>query len=299
MPRILVVDDNPGDRGLAKAFLSELPDLTILEAEDGQAGLDMIGQAPVPDLVLTDLRMPKVDGLELVRTAHQQHPEVPIILMTSFGNEQVAVEALGAGAASYVPKSHLADDLLETAERVMRIARIRHQRKHLNRHLESCEMRFTLDNDPTLIPALIGALQENIERMGFGDENERTRVAMALQEALDNALYHGNLEVSSDLKETDRDAYYELAQQRRDETPYLDRRIHVTVCESRQQVKYVIRDEGPGFNPDTLPDPTLPENMERASGRGLLLIRTFMDQVNHNDTGNQVTLVKLNPNGST
>ncbi|HEY1379785.1 MAG TPA: ATP-binding protein [Gemmataceae bacterium] len=52
-----------------------------------------------------------------------------------------------------------------------------------------------------------------------------------------------------------------------------------------------MRDEGPGFDPATLPDPLDPANLERASGRGLLLIRTFMTEVRHNDRGNEITLV--------
>ena len=54
---------------------------------------------------------------------------------------------------------------------------------------------------------------------------------------------------------------------------------------------YVITDEGPGFDPSSLPDPTDLENLEKASGRGLLLIRTFMDEVQHNDRGNELTMV--------
>ena len=53
----------------------------------------------------------------------------------------------------------------------------------------------------------------------------------------------------------------------------------------------MIRDEGPGFDPTKLPDPTDPANMEKASGRGLLLIRTFMEEVRHNDQGNEITMV--------
>ena len=54
----------------------------------------------------------------------------------------------------------------------------------------------------------------------------------------------------------------------------------------------MIRDEGKGFRPETLPDPTAPQNLERRTGRGLFLIRTFMDEVRHNAVGNEITLVK-------
>lgn len=54
----------------------------------------------------------------------------------------------------------------------------------------------------------------------------------------------------------------------------------------------MIRDEGPGFDSTSLPDPTDPVNLEKVSGRGLLLIRTFMDEVRHNPKGNEIVLVK-------
>ena len=65
-----------------------------------------------------------------------------------------------------------------------------------------------------------------------------------------------------------------------------------TAAISPEEVRYTIRDEGPGFDPGTIPDPTDPANIVKASGRGLLLINTFMDEVSHNETGNEITLIK-------
>ena len=67
---------------------------------------------------------------------------------------------------------------------------------------------------------------------------------------------------------------------------------HALRPESAAEVRFVIRDEGPGFDQSRLADPTDPENWERVGGRGLLLIRTFMDEVWHNPAGNEITLVK-------
>jgi anti-sigma regulatory factor (Ser/Thr protein kinase) len=61
---------------------------------------------------------------------------------------------------------------------------------------------------------------------------------------------------------------------------------------SRQEAEFVIRDEGPGFAPDKLPDPTDTSNLERSSGRGVLLMRAFMDEVSFNAQGNEVTMRK-------
>ena len=154
------------------------------------------------------------------------------------------------------------------------------------------ESHFVLENDPTLIPPLIGHLRENLSRMKLCDGNGVLRVTVALGEAVNNAILHGNLEMSSALREGDTGEYEKLARKRRQQQPYRDRRVHVVARESLTQAEYLIRDEGPGFDPSSLPDPTDPANLEKASGRGLLLIRTFMDRVSHNPTGNEITMLK-------
>jgi anti-sigma regulatory factor (Ser/Thr protein kinase) len=113
---------------------------------------------------------------------------------------------------------------------------------------------------------------------------------MALSEALANAIYHGNLELSSDLKEDG--TFHQEARERSQREPYCLRKVQLTACVEKKWARWVVRDEGPGFDPDAVPDPTDPTNIERPSGRGLLLIRTFMDEVHHNDVGNEITMVK-------
>jgi anti-sigma regulatory factor (Ser/Thr protein kinase) len=83
-----------------------------------------------------------------------------------------------------------------------------------------------------------------------------------------------------------------MAEFRRRRPPYRDRRLHIRARLSRRQAVYVIRDEGPGFDPSTLPDPTDPAHLEMTTGRGLLLIRAYMDGVAFNWDGNQITLTK-------
>ena len=70
--------------------------------------------AACPDLLLTDLDMPLMNGLELVESVRRRFPRVPVVLMTAYGSDEVAARALEAGAASYVPKRNLEKELLET-----------------------------------------------------------------------------------------------------------------------------------------------------------------------------------------
>jgi CheY-like chemotaxis protein len=290
MAKVLVVDDNPMDRRLAGGLV-EKAGQSVAYAGNGKEALDVLGRQTL-DLVLTDLLMPEMDGLELVKEVREKHPLVPVILMTAFGSEEVAIEALRKGAASYVPKRNLAHDLAETMERVLSVSKAGREQQRLLECLTQTESHFLLDNDPSLIPPLIGHLQENLARMKLCDEIGRIRVSVALQEALVNAIHHGNLEVASNLREQDEQAYYGLIEQRRAQKPYRLRRVHIIARESPAEASYIVRDEGPGFDPQSLPDPTDPTNLERCYGRGLLLIRTFMDEVYHNETGNQITLIK-------
>ena len=140
MPKLLIVDDNPEDRELARRCLAPIADLETFEAEDGEQGLAKVVEHG-PDVVLTDLRMPVVDGLALVRQVSEQHPLIAVILMTSRGSELIAAEALAAGATSYVPKANLTELLCDTVESSLTVAAARRERAHVLRYLESSESR--------------------------------------------------------------------------------------------------------------------------------------------------------------
>jgi CheY-like chemotaxis protein len=291
MARILVVDDSAVDRKLAGGLLQKNPEWQVYYASDGAAALQEI-ELHLPDLVLTDLQMPQMNGLELVTKVREDYPMVPIILMTAKGSEEIAVQALQRGAAYYVPEKMLSQELRDVVERTMHTAKESHSQSRLMRRMIHSETMFELENDLSLIPSVVGYLQDIVTQMRTCEETDRLRVGVALEEALLNAYYHGNLEVSSELREHDHSAYYNLAQERSQQDPYRNRRITVQASVTPTESRYTIRDEGPGFNPADLPDPTDPANIERPCGRGLLLMQTFMDAVKYNPTGNEVTMIK-------
>jgi CheY-like chemotaxis protein len=292
MATVLVVDDVAMDRHLAGTLLEEHPGWAAVFAEDGREAIALI-QLDVPDVVVTDLQMPEMNGLELVEAIHRDYAYLPVILMTAHGSEEIAVAALKAGAASYVPKRDLARDLVSTTEKVLETARASRNQQQVLECLVETECRFVLSNDPLRIQPLIGHLQDQMAMMNLVDKAGLIRVGTALHECLVNAMEHGNLELSSELRESDYgEAYRRLVDERRQQCPYRDRQVVVVARFSRNEAMYVVRDEGPGFNTHKLPDPTDPANLEKSSGRGLFLIRTFMDEVRFNATGNEITLVK-------
>ncbi len=294
MTKILVVDDDSVDRDMARRCLPEIDDLEVVFAADGREGLEAVARED-PDLIITDLRMPRMTGLELVEHLAEERPTVPVILMTSQGNEQTAVRALRAGAASYVPKRDLAEDLADTVEQLLAVIDARRSRTNVLRFLDHLETRFELVNDPVLITALVAYIEDNLERLGFAGKQVRSQVGIALLEALANAMLHGNLEVDPALRRTDRDAFDRQVAERRDIEPYASRRVLCEARESPRRVEYTVRDQGPGFDPAGLPDPTDSSNLLTVGGRGVMLMRTFMDEVTFADGGSCVVMVKNAP----
>lgn len=296
VPQVLVVDDTPEDRLLAGAVITNVLGWQASYAEDGTAALESLEKA-LPQIVLTDLQMPKMNGLRLVAAIRKKFPAVPVVLMTSHGSEEIALKALQAGAASYIPKRNLDADLADTLERVISAAREHERKQALLRQIAHVELEYHLANDRMLVPDLVQHLQFYLEGMAICDATARTQVGVALEEALLNAMYHGNLELSSDLRQDGEAPFYRLAEERSTQHPYRERKVTLTMRLTPQAATMVITDQGPGFDRDALPDPTDPENMDRIGGRGLLLIRTFMDHVEYNDKGNQITLVKRRESG--
>lgn len=291
MVELLVVDDCATDRRLIAGLLTHQPTWRVTEATDGSDALFRLANHSV-DLVIADLNMPHVDGLALITAVRRTHPAVPVVLITGDGSERLAVQALQHGAASYVSKASLSESLVETVRQVLAAAREDRARMQLFSRMNRQEVEFTLDNDNDQIAALVLFLQESSGMQNVCDESGRLRVGVALQEALTNACFHGNLELSSDLREVDHRAFYEVAEQRRVQEPYRSRKIFVQASFSPDEVVYVIRDEGHGFDQSSIPDPTDPRYLERPCGRGLLLMKTFMDEVRFNARGNEVTLIK-------
>lgn len=122
---------------------------------------------------------------------------------------------------------------------------------------------FTMDDMLACINRVVAAMQS----AGFAAK-ELFGTRLALEEAVVNAIRHGH---------------------RGDTT----KRVEVRFQISEQQLLVEIHDQGPGFDPDSLPDPLAPENLERPGGRGVFLIRQYMTWVQYNEIGNCLTLCKI------
>jgi len=106
-----------------------------------------------------------------------------------------------------------------------------------------------------------------MEKYGY-DEEDVFALKLSLEEALANAILHGNQHNS-------------------------EKKVHIRFLVNREKVDIYISDEGNGFNPLAVPDPTKEENLQRPNGRGIMLIRAYMNLLEYNPQGNVLHMVKL------
>ena len=143
---------------------------------------------------------------------------------------------------------------------------------------------FVLGNDPELITAFMRLVREELSGMRFWDETGLVQVSIALQEAVNNAVFHGNLEVSSEHRQVDDRVFEQLALDRRRLEPYRSRQVRIHVQLDRDAARFSVSDDGPGFDASQLDRAVQSDDLTRVGGRGLLLIRTFMDNVSSTRT---------------
>ncbi|HEX3146458.1 MAG TPA: ATP-binding protein [Gemmataceae bacterium] len=291
LPTLLIVGD-PAGLNVAREALVELElGWEVVFAATG-ADADAISAVRGIDVILVDLGNPHIEGVDLVESLRSKLPHTPIVLMSAPYAVSVALEAIRKGANNHFPRDLLDSEPAAILETLRAAATENRRRADFASRLDHMAFEFTLDNDRASIPAVVGRLVEAAIDIGLCDRLSAMRVGVAIEECLLNAVIHGNLEVSSELRQVDESHYDRQIEERRRRAPFAQRRVRLTARISRHEGTFVVHDEGRGFDVKKIPDPTDPENLFRVGGRGILLMRSFMTAVQFSDRGNRVTLTK-------
>ena len=293
MIKILIVEDNEMDRVLVTHLLSD--HYEFVYATDGDEGLTKC-DSESPDIVVSDIVMPTMNGLEMLSVLQARHPQIPVIMMTAKGDEATATEAMELGAASYVPKTDLPDLLRETVDQVVDMMRVDRDYARLLEHMSSCRYRFELENDLSLIEPLVEFVQQITFAQGICHEGDRHRIGVALEQAFFNAIYHGNLELPAakvqEIRQLYRDGQViELVNQRLQDPSFASRTVVVDIKATDDELRISIRDEGDGSHYAPFLDARQPE-LDPDRHRDLVLMKTIMDEISFNQNGSQITMVK-------
>lgn len=274
---ILLVDDEPNIRRLLGSVLKKSDEYEVTLAEDGQDALDKLAAIDYAvDLVITDMQMPRLNGEALIRTLRQSHPHLPCLVLTAHKNDRNVLECLKLGTVEYLTKPIGVDHFLQT------IGHVLERHKRFQGQQDAFEVRqevkgwveITAPTDYEYVErfqkftSLLGSLPLSEEAQGD--------IRVAIDELGQNAVEWGN--------RNDR-----------------GKRIHLSYCLFKDRIVFKIEDEGEGFDPDSLRDPSVDplahimarmQEGKRAGGYGVFITGKLMDDVIYNERGNTVLMTK-------
>ena len=291
MPVILHIDPSSADRDMIRELLAIQENWMIEGASNYEEARDRLVLHPV-DLILTEADLGDGEWRDIHSFVQSRQLTTPVFIVSSTMTVESAAQAARDGAEGVLVKGSDPREWLFPLECALERAASLSLRRAVESSLSQQTLEFTIHNEKGRVPHLVSLLVEQCDRFGLLDDRDRMRIQVALEEALLNSIIHGNLEVSSQLRELEGDAFGQAILERCVQDPYRNRRVTLIAEYSREAARFVIRDEGPGFDVEKVRNPAEDAGLELASGRGILLMRSFMDEIDYNDKGNEVSLVK-------
>jgi YesN/AraC family two-component response regulator len=292
---ILVVDDEQIIRNVLKRKLEQTTSFNVFTASDGVPALEIFKNEKI-DLVISDLLMTEMNGIELLRSLKRINPRVPVIIVTGYGTLDDAIEAIHLGAEDFIKKPFDINEVIETIEKTFRKMAEQADQLEVIKFITYEDIKLSIPNNFEFLNTVINYVFSHLRaRWHVGDEDLHD-VKVCLYEALTNAFEHGNLEIPGDEKvrllEISQQSWRDFLIERMQEQQYREKRIHVTLMIDETRMEVRIRDEGRGFDPAKRNAEVDPEQLFRSSGRGLLLIQSLMDEMSFNDEGTEISIGK-------
>lgn len=293
--QILLVDDQQPVLNLLQELL-EMHGYKVLTATDGVMAMDIYRESR-PSFTLTDISMPNMNGLELLRQIKSINAEAVVMLMTGAGSESFAVEALRGGAVNYFNKPLDINDLITTLNRYKNLALGYDYEGYAGDLLQSEHLSLQVPNDLDLVNSAVQMIVNHCRAIFHLDEIFTLR--FGLYEMMVNAVEHGNLGITFEEKSKalEDNRLTQLMDERARIPEINQRRIHVDCQISPRELYCKIRDEGDGFDHSTYTSVDDPASMFESMGaslhgRGIMLTRLQFDDVRFNAKGNEVRILK-------
>lgn len=295
MARILLVEDSP-TQAIEMKMLLEEGHHHVQHVANGKKAIEVLEKELI-ELVVTDLEMPEMNGLDLVQAMQLDFEHIPAVLVTASGSEELATKALQQGAAGYVPKNHLRALLNDTIVDVLGVIKTDASFAKLISTLQENSYTFDLPNDADLISPMVGLLMQVASGMELAGGPALGRMGTAIEHSVINAMFRGNLELGPSVTPSHRALVYDgatsdLIEKRKTSDPYQGRRVYVEATISKTDFRVLIRDQGNGFDISKASAETDLVATDGESGHGLILMRSFTDELTFNAEGNEVVLLK-------
>ncbi|HBN77214.1 MAG TPA: hypothetical protein DD473_15645 [Planctomycetaceae bacterium] len=297
--RVLVIDDDAAWQKVMLLLLARRGDFDVHAVMNLQEARAQLKKNPY-DIVISDLELASSDrlvenGLDVISIIEEEGLEIPVIAVTGNGNESSVVEALQRGAANYISKFNVRDHLYKTVDSVVQTIGQRKLKSKLLGSIVELKLLYCIHNDIRLISPFIEELKSNLSSRTELSTTTITRILISAEEALMNSIVHGNLEISSEIRETSMADYHDMIETRAQDPQYQNRRVSLEISLNPVRFQLTIQDQGIGFDLSNIKDPRDEKYISRASGRGMLLMQTFMDSVEYSDHGRCICMTKMIP----
>lgn len=290
--KVLIVEDEAPIRLLLSKTVQSMGHIVEV-AEDGEMGLTKF-KAFEPDIVLSDILMPKMNGLELLEKIRKISSDALVIMVTAFGSADYTLKALQLKANDYIMKPFRPRQLKEYLDKYEAILRSRTLDQEIVGMFLRREFTLRFSNNLQLISKLADKMMQETQNTIAKDC--RLGVHLGLVELLVNAIEHGNLEITFDEKkdalEGSSGEWMNLVNQRLNDERLKDRLAEVHFLMTQEFCEWTITDQGKGFNWHSLPDQSDPEILLAANGRGIMLAKLQFDEYEYNESGSQVRVKK-------
>ncbi len=285
--RLLIIDDNKDLLEFLRDFFRK-NGFDVLLALTASDGIDKF-KSFMPDVVITDMRLPDKPGNWVVKEVKSVNKKTPVIIITGYSDHHLIVEAMENGATELLKKPFKQKDLKYLLSKIEILLKRIHV--DLSSRFVLWEKRhYRIPNDIHVVPNVVDYLFDRVDYLCENDSFLR----IGLQEVLINAIEHGNLEISYSDKQKMLDGgdYNQLLAVRATQDRYKEKYVDIKIFSTPQYLKVIVEDMGNGFDLSALPNLGDPENFFKESGKGILMAINAFDQVQYNDVGNAVTLIK-------
>ncbi len=291
--KILVVDDEPTICNMVLRFLS-MNNYEGDSANNGKEALQLLEKNEY-HIVLTDIKMPEMDGIALMRAAKNLRPELVFVIMSGYGTLESAIDTMKMGALNFIKKPISIVELITTIKKAEDIVSNRNIPIRMKPFIKDIKKKLVMTSKEVNdnLDMLVNYLITDISNFDI-DKSQLDNLTLAVYEALNNAVEHGNLELS---KEFDRESNMEAfegflkAKLKKLEVPEsAEKKVTIEIDYSGGKIHFTFTDEGKGFDYNGYLTTMQERVFNDKINRGLLLIKNVVDEMSFNESGNQIKM---------
>ncbi len=289
---VLIVDDSATSRTALESYLHHY-DYSVFQVDNGRKAIEFLENHKDVDLMLTDIYMDEMSGIEMLKICQKSFPQLPVICITGQSSEELVIDALRFGASDYLIKPFNEQQLLKVIRRIEELQSEQHSISQLNKLVTEVKLNFSFTSEEFSADTMQKIIQCNLRNYSNLSQKDILNLLMALEESLLNAHEHGNLELNSEWKEEYIDngsqtKFDYMKQQRLKDPKYAKRKIIIEVIINKKQIQFRIADGGRGYKTKTIPSP----DEIKPYGMGLTIINNLMDEIHFNKKGSCIMLTK-------